>query len=165
VLTERANGSQLIAGALAPMPLGVTGNTPDSGSGESWFEPRRGNGSRDSGSRLFWGSAFSSRPSLRLSGAKGGDAERGSDNCRSASSRSLRSITILRTSAISLRPGVGISGYARLSSSLTRIRGSGLPGVLRELDAEARSPHATSGPKSSDPQVGRLAKSLEPRSG
>ena len=29
-----------IRGAL---PLGVTGNTPDSGSGESWFEPRRGN--------------------------------------------------------------------------------------------------------------------------
>src|SRR6266567_4764069 len=25
------------------MPLGVTGNTPDSGSGESWFDPRRGN--------------------------------------------------------------------------------------------------------------------------
>jgi hypothetical protein len=25
------------------LPLGVTGNTPDSGSGESWFEPRRGN--------------------------------------------------------------------------------------------------------------------------
>src|SRR6185369_14397027 len=28
---------------LPPLPLGVTGNTPDSGSGESWFEPRRGN--------------------------------------------------------------------------------------------------------------------------
>jgi hypothetical protein len=27
----------------ATMPLGVIGNTPDSGSGESWFEPRRGN--------------------------------------------------------------------------------------------------------------------------
>jgi hypothetical protein len=27
----------------AALPLGVTGNTPDSGSGESWFEPRRGN--------------------------------------------------------------------------------------------------------------------------
>ena len=25
------------------MPLGVTGNTSDSGSEESWFEPRRGN--------------------------------------------------------------------------------------------------------------------------
>ncbi len=25
------------------LPLGVIGNTPDSGSGESWFEPRRGN--------------------------------------------------------------------------------------------------------------------------
>src|SRR5438094_465043 len=32
---------------LVPMPLGVTGNTPDSGSGESWFEPRRGNSKRD----------------------------------------------------------------------------------------------------------------------
>src|SRR5687768_8658256 len=30
----------------ALLPLGVTGNTPDFGSGESWFEPRRGN-SRD----------------------------------------------------------------------------------------------------------------------
>src|SRR5882762_8375938 len=29
------------------VPLGVTGNTPDSGSGESWFEPRRGNSKRD----------------------------------------------------------------------------------------------------------------------
>ena len=29
------------------LPLGVTGNTPDSGSGESWFEPRRGNSKRD----------------------------------------------------------------------------------------------------------------------
>jgi hypothetical protein len=27
----------------AKMPLGVTGNTSDSGSEESWFEPRRGN--------------------------------------------------------------------------------------------------------------------------
>src|SRR5262245_47094677 len=25
------------------VPLGVIGNTPDSGSGESWFDPRRGN--------------------------------------------------------------------------------------------------------------------------
>src|SRR5512141_2615462 len=29
------------------LPLGVTGNTPDSGSGESWFDPRRGNWKRD----------------------------------------------------------------------------------------------------------------------
>src|SRR5437667_7643826 len=29
------------------LPLGVTGNTPDSGSGESWFDPRRGNSKRD----------------------------------------------------------------------------------------------------------------------
>src|SRR5216684_8440524 len=29
------------------VPLGVTGNTPDSGSGESWFDPRRGNSKRD----------------------------------------------------------------------------------------------------------------------
>jgi hypothetical protein len=27
----------------ARLPLGVTGNTSDSGSEESWFEPRRGN--------------------------------------------------------------------------------------------------------------------------
>src|SRR5207302_400971 len=32
---------------LGALPLGVTGNTPDSGSGESWFEPRRGNSKRD----------------------------------------------------------------------------------------------------------------------
>ena len=32
------------------LPLGVTGNTPDSGSGESWFEPRRGNSKRRIGS-------------------------------------------------------------------------------------------------------------------
>src|ERR1043165_3556678 len=32
------------------LPLGVTGNTPDSGSGESWFDPRRGNAKgRESG--------------------------------------------------------------------------------------------------------------------
>ena len=35
------------------LPLGVTGNTPDSGSGESWFEPRRGNQSRSEVLRLF----------------------------------------------------------------------------------------------------------------
>jgi hypothetical protein len=29
--------------SLGIVPLGVTGNTPDSGSGESWFDPRRGN--------------------------------------------------------------------------------------------------------------------------
>src|SRR5438552_12926335 len=31
------------AAILGALPLGVTGNTPDSGSGESWFDPRRGN--------------------------------------------------------------------------------------------------------------------------
>src|SRR2546426_7830684 len=31
----------------ASLPLGVIGNTPDSGSGESWFDPRRGNSRRD----------------------------------------------------------------------------------------------------------------------
>src|SRR6476646_3295117 len=31
----------------ALLPLGVTGNTPDSGSGESWFDPRRGNSEPD----------------------------------------------------------------------------------------------------------------------
>src|SRR5438552_12965339 len=38
---------------VVPVPLGVTGNTPDSGSGESWFEPRRGNQSRSEVLRLF----------------------------------------------------------------------------------------------------------------
>src|SRR2546422_606579 len=32
---------------VVPVPLGVIGNTPDSGSGESWFDPRRGNLKRD----------------------------------------------------------------------------------------------------------------------
>src|SRR6266545_2638027 len=32
---------------VVTVPLGVTGNTPDSGSGESWFDPRRGNSKRD----------------------------------------------------------------------------------------------------------------------
>src|SRR5207244_768785 len=35
------------AAILGALPLGVIGNTPDSGSGESWFEPRRGNSKRD----------------------------------------------------------------------------------------------------------------------
>ena len=43
--------ADLVTGARCPigyvcsrtMPLGVTGNTSDSGSEESWFEPRRGN--------------------------------------------------------------------------------------------------------------------------
>src|SRR5258707_12746821 len=37
-------GARLIWRIL--VPLGVTGNTPDSGSGESWFDPRRGNSRR-----------------------------------------------------------------------------------------------------------------------
>src|SRR6266487_3236559 len=32
---------------VVTLPLGVIGNTPDSGSGESWFDPRRGNSKRD----------------------------------------------------------------------------------------------------------------------
>src|SRR3954454_5124039 len=40
------------------LPLGVTGNTPDSGSGESWFEPRRGNGRCKCTGRFLWGSAW-----------------------------------------------------------------------------------------------------------
>src|SRR2546429_3915394 len=36
-------GEATILGGEQSLPLGVTGNTPDSGSGESWFEPRRGN--------------------------------------------------------------------------------------------------------------------------
>src|ERR1035437_888727 len=38
------------------LPLGVTGNTPDSGSGESWFDPRRGNLGRVN--RLGWLALF-----------------------------------------------------------------------------------------------------------
>src|SRR5437660_2546359 len=45
------SGSESPNNATAPclvsVPLGVIGNTPDSGSGESWFEPRRGNSKRD----------------------------------------------------------------------------------------------------------------------
>ena len=44
------------------MPLGVTGNTPDSGSGESWFEPRRGNGRCNSTGRFLWSSAWRLEP-------------------------------------------------------------------------------------------------------
>src|SRR2546429_3283620 len=40
-------GEATILGGEQSLPLGVTGNTPDSGSGESWFEPRRGNSKRD----------------------------------------------------------------------------------------------------------------------
>lgn len=35
------------------LPLGVTGNTPDSGSGESWFDPRRGNSIPTNGPRAY----------------------------------------------------------------------------------------------------------------
>src|SRR5579862_6356961 len=42
-----------------PLPLGVTGNTPDSGSGESWFEPRRGNSKRDAALVRCRASSFS----------------------------------------------------------------------------------------------------------
>ncbi len=50
-LGERCNRTAEVRGSIplssmtieAALPLGVTGNTPDSGSGESWFEPRRGN--------------------------------------------------------------------------------------------------------------------------
>src|SRR5882672_1972301 len=62
--------------AWTSLPLGVTGNTPDSGSGESWFEPRRGNSKRDATmSRVallvFLGHAtvlqqFTDRPSWNL---------------------------------------------------------------------------------------------------
>ena len=39
------------------LPLGVTGNTPDSGSGESWFDPRRGN-SKSPNRLRCWDSFF-----------------------------------------------------------------------------------------------------------
>jgi hypothetical protein len=52
-LGERCNRTAEVRGSIPlsstvtrirqVLPLGVTGNTPDSGSGESWFEPRRGN--------------------------------------------------------------------------------------------------------------------------
>ena len=42
------------------LPLGVIGNTPDSGSGESWFEPRRGN------SLEGWPSGLRRRPAKAL---------------------------------------------------------------------------------------------------
>jgi hypothetical protein len=34
---------RMVSQSADSLPLGVTGNTPDSGSGESWFDPRRGN--------------------------------------------------------------------------------------------------------------------------
>src|SRR6267143_3940800 len=44
--TQEVRGSSPLS-STQKLPLGVTGNTPDSGSGESWFEPRRGNSKRD----------------------------------------------------------------------------------------------------------------------
>src|SRR5688572_11272046 len=41
------------------LPLGVTGNTPDSGSGESWFDPRRGNSKPGNDSTSLPGSCIS----------------------------------------------------------------------------------------------------------
>ena len=51
-------GRSTLGTAEIVMPLGVTGNTPASGAGESWFDPRRGNcnariGLRRCG-RLHW---------------------------------------------------------------------------------------------------------------
>src|SRR2546425_3529603 len=42
-----ASPQWLTANSRLTLPLGVTGNTPDSGSGESWFDPRRGNSKRE----------------------------------------------------------------------------------------------------------------------
>src|SRR5437879_12155891 len=42
-----ASPQWLTANSRLTLPFGVTGSTPDSGSGESWFEPRRGNSKRD----------------------------------------------------------------------------------------------------------------------
>ena len=39
----QAPGRAIVGRSGGVMPLGVTGNTSDSGSEESWFEPRRGN--------------------------------------------------------------------------------------------------------------------------
>src|SRR6266849_4987120 len=44
--TQEVRGSSPLS-SIEKLPLGVIGNTPDSGSGESWFEPRRGNSKRD----------------------------------------------------------------------------------------------------------------------
>src|SRR2546427_3264923 len=44
--TQEVRGSSPLS-SIQELPLGVIGNTPDSGSGESWFEPRRGNSKRD----------------------------------------------------------------------------------------------------------------------
>ena len=49
-LGERCNRTAEVRGSIplrsTSLPLGVTGNTSDSGSEESWFEPRRGNSKR-----------------------------------------------------------------------------------------------------------------------
>src|SRR6478672_11460611 len=63
-LGERCNRTAEVRGSIPlssmdqKLPLGVTGNTPDSGSGESWFEPRRGNGRCESTGRFIWVSSF-----------------------------------------------------------------------------------------------------------
>ncbi len=54
------------------LPLGVTGNTPDSGSGESWFEPRRGNTAAESAAVFSCGLVL--RGPLARSGSSPGGA-------------------------------------------------------------------------------------------
>ena len=61
VRNEEVRGSIPLS-SIKKLPLGVTGNTPDSGSGESWFEPRRGNGRCKSTGLFLWGSAFGCEP-------------------------------------------------------------------------------------------------------
>src|SRR6266581_9167590 len=59
--TQEVRGSSPLSSII--LPLGVIGNTPDSGSGESWFDPRRGNFE----ARCDNTSCRVSRSSLRLS--------------------------------------------------------------------------------------------------
>jgi hypothetical protein len=59
--------------AVHVLPLGVTGNTSDSGSEESWFEPRRGNWEGPGGPRRYlerWPSGLRRRPAKAF-GPKG----------------------------------------------------------------------------------------------
>src|SRR5215208_4904639 len=55
------------------LPLGVTGNTPDSGSGESWFDPRRGNSNGSLAAAVFCCPSWrSSSPHPRLGSTQEG---------------------------------------------------------------------------------------------
>jgi hypothetical protein len=120
-LGERCNRTAEVRGSIPlssiekKLPLGVTGNTPDSGSGESWFEPRRGNGRCNSTGRFLFGA----RPSWGLCRKRVGSARR-RDHWISVASghRPLRALIGSRgaSSPSGLPRHAGPAGIARASA-------------------------------------------------